>query len=758
MARVRLIFLSLLLASAGSIVPLCAQGARESGPTEYRAGQPPARLSSWALRESEPDPGAFATADIAEGFSPYDGKYISRDPALKTHMYTFRTDILLDEASRTRPIGLFMGPGDYPRDVYLNGVLLFRSGDHGDRYNATVYYSSRVLLPPQLLRYGAEPNKIAVEAFPAYETSPLGDLSVGDWYDITRMVFLRDLFNLHFVRAAMVAAFVIAVFFLFLFFSSPGRDRTYLWFGLVCASFALGYTNMSFYNDAANDVLLDKLSRIGLPLTTLFLAYFAIRFTGLGEGRRWLKPLLALPVLAGMIATSVQPDKQGVATVFSSVTTNFVLTPGLLYILALLVVGLVRRPQAPRAVVLAGFLAAIAASVHDILYLSRHVAPFAYLVAYGYLAMLVAIFFVLALDQSKVARELALKTRNLDEQGRSREEMLRDLTRLSEGLVSASSTLEGRLSDAIAEVTRYGEDSRAVSEAFKRQVGQFESEIEGITARVAASSGKVPEALRAQAAAVEVVNGSLGIMNERIEESLGSAAQSSRLAAELAGEAAESARVLDLSRKAMTLVAEQGGKLEGVLASIEDVAERTHVLSINAAIESARLGNDGKGFGVVAQEIRKLSDQSRASLKNSFDRIREMTEATGRGSELSVQASASLERILEKARDSAGKTEGIERLITAQRSQGEEIAGSAEELMRQAGTLEALSIEEGRLADQRKVQFLAMRESLGSLFSLLKEQDGRKRGLDGALAAMDAALADTRGHVALLEASVEKAR
>lgn len=72
----------------------------------------------------------------------------------------------------------------------------------------------------------------------------------------------------------------------------------------------------------------------------------------------------------------------------------------------------------------------------------------------------------------------------------------------------------------------------------------------------------------------------------------------------------------DICQKAMQQLEEKTKKIDGIVGVIADISDQTDLLSLNAAIESARAGEQGKGFAVVSEEIRKLSQQTQKTLSD----------------------------------------------------------------------------------------------------------------------------------------------
>ncbi|WP_234996622.1 methyl-accepting chemotaxis protein [Planktothrix sp. PCC 11201] len=100
-------------------------------------------------------------------------------------------------------------------------------------------------------------------------------------------------------------------------------------------------------------------------------------------------------------------------------------------------------------------------------------------------------------------------------------------------------------------------------------------------------------------------------------------------------------------------LSEHLGKIYSITNAVTDLASQTNMLALNASVEAVRAGENGKGFGVIASEIRKLADQSRKSAEKISSIVTDIQIATNSTVRVTEEGSKSVEDIVHAINDVA---------------------------------------------------------------------------------------------------------
>ncbi|MGO8695441.1 MAG: sensor histidine kinase [Rectinemataceae bacterium] len=355
------------------------------------------------------------------GVLHYSGGHLPSDPSLRPKMYTFAATFRVDPSLAGSDMALYVGLAEYPLRVYLNGTEIFAEGRYTDgHYNSSLRAVQSVYLSPGLLRYGSGENTLVLEAYPRHENWGLDRIYVGRKAAVDSAVFLRNFVGINLIQGASVLVLIIGLYFLALFIFDRRNHIRYLIFSLMCASFCLSYFNVTVYYDADNEVLLEALSKGGLMLMSSFMLVFCWEFTS-GLNRRRIFPLAVLAFgVAAAVLVMTRRSKEDILLWFGY-AMNFLIVPQILFDIGILAYTLVAKKGRYVLPLLAAFSVIIVTAGSDVVHLNSSILPYAWFTAYGYFAVVAAIFAILVKEQAElVAANVRLKT-ELSEHSRAEE-------------------------------------------------------------------------------------------------------------------------------------------------------------------------------------------------------------------------------------------------------------------------------------------------------------------------------------------------
>ncbi|MEH6564393.1 MAG: methyl-accepting chemotaxis protein [Halopseudomonas sp.] len=226
-----------------------------------------------------------------------------------------------------------------------------------------------------------------------------------------------------------------------------------------------------------------------------------------------------------------------------------------------------------------------------------------------------------------------------------------------------------------------------------RQTVDMTGQLTQLVAEVSAQAQRSEKAMSQQRHETDQVAAAINEMSSAAHEVARSAQGASEAAQQTDREGQDAKRVVDGSIKQIhSLVTElraSGGSLDklnedvqsivGVLGVIRSIADQTNLLALNAAIEAARAGEAGRGFAVVADEVRALASRT----QTSTEEIQSMTDRLLQGTEGAVrsmrQSSDTGELTSEHANKAGSSLDAIAGLIGTINSMNAQIASAAEE-------------------------------------------------------------------------------
>lgn len=198
----------------------------------------------------------------------------------------------------------------------------------------------------------------------------------------------------------------------------------------------------------------------------------------------------------------------------------------------------------------------------------------------------------------------------------------------------------GQLKEALLHISSSMNDVMRNISASSQTVTSSAGDLANAAQQLAEGSGT-------QAAAVEELVATATSVAEQVEESKKDALQSAEETQKVTAMMEQSQDKMQEMMKAVQKIHETSKQVVGIIATIEEIADQTNLLSLNASIEAARAGEAGKGFAVVADEIGKLAQESSKAANMTRELIGVSMEEINKGNQIADHVMDSLKTAVE---------------------------------------------------------------------------------------------------------------
>lgn len=637
-------FASLTISAKDMMAPITSGWKIQFGDNKSWAAMPFSEAASWQDAEL---PGTITIGDNGDRF-------------------WLKSKVTIPHSLAGQDVYLELGRSTAALEIYVDGILMNTHGTIDPQFNISHVSNTLAYIPAAAIKNDAVEITIRCRSGSTHVVFEQFYLVDSARYFKTKL-YQNFLNNTVYYMMAAICMFI-GLYFLFQFFSD-NKEKSSRSFSMMLFTVSIYFFDMATGKTFIPFIWQITCARFCLVCSMACLSVFICQFF---KRPYKLVRKVAVGILIIVAAAYIYASK---SLLLSEKVFTFSLLPifGSIIFMFVIVIKEVLAHSKNAKKILVGISIALLFGVHDIVYQIRGAIPFAWLQGFAFFFIDATMFFVVAVENIQNKHKI---TEFIDTTSRQRDK-LNEVLGAAAKLSAETMEISVSLDESVVKV------AESVDLSVK-ETGNIASFIEQQNIAVRSTSA----ALGNLVSSVRTVNGEVqtetSVMEEAVKETKLMIDGVNQVADAITATAEFSSSLGDLTKnsendvaqlvEAMESIKNASTEILGVVQIVTDFAQQTNMLAMNASIEAAHAGITGKGFAVIAHEIKTLAAASSTQADKIKDIVTMIDSDIGKSFDLSLRVKEALAKISKEAVDSSCQINESVESMQVQRQAGKRIS------------------------------------------------------------------------------------